>query len=875
MPAKPSKVTPMMRQYLDIKQRYPDHLLMFRMGDFYEMFLEDAQKAAKILNIALTSRAHGGDAERIPLCGVPHHALNVYLSKLIRAGKRVAICDQLEDPKKAKGIVKRGVTRLVSPGLVVESETLDDKTPNYMAAVLCENDDYGVAVCELSTGEFRISSYNQFEELVSELVRTEPAELVVPEAMEGARSLGNINRMLPGRLVTYLPDDHFEIASAVEAIQKQFPDFSSQRARQDGHEPAIRAAGGALAHLFATQMRELTHIKKIELQAAQTNMVIDEATKRNLELLSSMRDNIRRGSLLWLLDHTKTAMGARLLRRWICYPLLELERIRSRHEAVLEFYENFTMREEVRELLSHIQDMERLAGRVGLASCNARDLISLKLSLEILPKLADVLSKGKSRLLLELLQDMDMMEDIRETIEKSIAPEPPLALHDGGLIADGLNENLDELRQISTSGKGFLSKLETEEREKTKIQKLKVRYNRVFGYFIEVTNANLDLVPEHYIRKQTLVNSERFITPELKEFEEKVLNAEEKIIALEYELFTEIRASIALQIGRIQSTAHVLAQVDVLASFAEVAQNYNYSCPVMVEENSIELTDGRHPVVEIAFKSEPFVPNDTVMHTDSDQLLIITGPNMAGKSTYIRQVALIQLMAQIGSFVPATHAKLPIVDRIFTRVGASDNLARGQSTFMVEMIETANILADATDRSLVILDEIGRGTSTFDGLAIAWAVAEYLHDRPGHRPLTLFATHYHELTDLEKTKARVKNYNIAVKEWENDVIFLRKIVPGGTSHSYGIQVARLAGLPDDVIGRAREVLANLEHKELDEVGNPSLAKDIGRGKSAKGQLTLFGPRPSQVEEEIKALALDSLSPIDALNLLSRLKKKLQ
>lgn len=864
-----------MRQYLDIKQRYPDHLLMFRMGDFYEMFLEDAQKAAKILNIALTSRAHGGDAERIPLCGVPHHALNVYLSKLIRAGKRVAICDQLEDPKKAKGIVKRGVTRLVSPGLVVESETLDDKTPNYMAAVLCENDDYGVAVCELSTGEFRISSYNQFEELVSELVRTEPAELVVPEAMEGARSLGNINRMLPGRLVTYLPDDHFEIASAVEAIQKQFPDFSSQRARQDGHEPAIRAAGGALAHLFATQMRELTHIKKIELQAAQTNMVIDEATKRNLELLSSMRDNIRRGSLLWLLDHTKTAMGARLLRRWICYPLLELERIRSRHEAVLEFYENFTMREEVRELLSHIQDMERLAGRVGLASCNARDLISLKLSLEILPKLADVLSKGKSRLLLELLQDMDMMEDIRETIEKSIAPEPPLALHDGGLIADGLNENLDELRQISTSGKGFLSKLETEEREKTKIQKLKVRYNRVFGYFIEVTNANLDLVPEHYIRKQTLVNSERFITPELKEFEEKVLNAEEKIIALEYELFTEIRASIALQIGRIQSTAHVLAQVDVLASFAEVAQNYNYSCPVMVEENSIELTDGRHPVVEIAFKSEPFVPNDTVMHTDSDQLLIITGPNMAGKSTYIRQVALIQLMAQIGSFVPATHAKLPIVDRIFTRVGASDNLARGQSTFMVEMIETANILADATDRSLVILDEIGRGTSTFDGLAIAWAVAEYLHDRPGHRPLTLFATHYHELTDLEKTKARVKNYNIAVKEWENDVIFLRKIVPGGTSHSYGIQVARLAGLPDDVIGRAREVLANLEHKELDEVGNPSLAKDIGRGKSAKGQLTLFGPRPSQVEEEIKALALDSLSPIDALNLLSRLKKKLQ
>ena len=864
-----------MRQFLDIKQKYPDHLLMFRMGDFYEMFLEDAEKAAKILNIALTSRAHGSDSERIPLCGVPHHALNAYLSKLIRAGERVAICDQLEDPKKAKGIVKRGVTRLVSPGLVLEAETLDDKTPNYMAAVLCENNDYGVAICELSTGEFRINSYDQFEELISELVRAEPAELVVPEAMEGAGSLKNINRMLPDRLITYLPDDRFEAATAAEAVRKQFPDFSTQRASRDGHEPAIRAAGGALAHLLDTQMRELSHFKKIDYQAVQTNMVIDEATKRNLELLSCMRDNTRRGSLLWLLDQTKTAMGGRLLRKWICYPLLDMESIRSRHEAVSEFNENFTMRDDVEEQLSHIQDMERLAARVGLASCNARDLISLKLSLEILPNLAKVLAAGKCTLLLELLGKMDLMEDIRETIEKSIAPEPPLSLHDGGLIADGFNADLDELRQISSKGKGYLSKLEIDERKKTGIQKLKVRYNRVFGYFIEVTRANLDLVPENYIRKQTLVNSERFITPELKEFEEKVLNAEEKIVALEYELFTEIRAAIALQIGRIQSTSQVLAQIDVLASFAEVAQNYNYCCPAMREENSIEITDGRHPVVEMAFKAEPFVPNDTVMNTDSDQLLIITGPNMAGKSTYIRQVALIQLMAQIGSFVPAGHAKLPIVDRIFTRVGASDNLARGQSTFMVEMIETANILADATDRSLVILDEIGRGTSTFDGLAIAWAVAEYLHDHSEHHPLTLFATHYHELTDLEKTKPRVKNYNIAVKEWEDNIIFLRKIVPGGTSHSYGIQVARLAGLPDDVIGRAREVLANLEHNELDEVGNPTLAKDIGRGKSAEGQLTLFGPRPSQVEEEIKALSLDALSPIEALNLLNRLKKKLQ
>ena len=871
---KTPKITPMIRQYLDVKEAHPDHIVMFRMGDFYEMFFEDAEKASKILNIALTNRTHGEDSAAIPLCGVPHHALNAYLSKLIAAEQRVAICDQLEDPKKAKGIVKRGVTRLVSPGLVVEAETLDDKKPNYLASVISEADQFGLTVCELSTGEFRTSTFESAEFLLSEIARVEPAELVVPAGMEGAKAMSALTRALPGKLVTYLPDECYETATATDALEKQFSDFSVEQAMRDGQEPGIRAAGGALSHLMATQMRDLIHFKTLELQTGRTSMVIDEATKRNLELFASMRDNARRGSLLWLLDQTKTAMGARLLRKFIAYPLLDRARINERLEAVQELYTDFQMRDDARELLSHIQDLERLAGRVGLNSCNARDLVSLKLSLRVLPQLRAVLQDSRSALLAQLLDQMDDLGDVRKMIETSIAPEPPLPLHDGGLIADDFNAELDELRSISRSGKGTISQLEASEREKTGIPKLKVRYNRVFGYFIEVTRPNLPLVPEHYIRKQTLVNSERFITPELKEFEEKVLNAQEKIVALEYDLFCEIRSRIATQIGRIQTSAAVLAEIDVLACFSEIAQRNNYVRPTLSDDHSLEISDGRHPVVECAYTSEAFVPNDTAMSVNNDQLLIITGPNMAGKSTYIRQVALIQLMAQIGSFVPAAKARLPVVDRIFTRVGASDNLARGQSTFMVEMIETAHILTEATDRSLVILDEIGRGTSTFDGLAIAWAVAETLHDRTGHTPLTLFATHYHELTDLSHTKSRVRNYNIAVKEYNEQIIFLRKIVPGGTSHSYGIQVARLAGLPEPVINRAREVLVNLEQEEFDEVGKPSWAKDRDKADKA-GQLTLFASRPSQVEEEIKALDLDSLTPLESLKLLTRLQKKLK
>jgi DNA mismatch repair protein MutS len=873
MSKKPLKLTPMMRQFMDIKAKYPDHILMFRMGDFYEMFLEDAEQASKILNIALTSRGHGEGGEKIALCGFPHHAMNTYLSKLVKAGRRVAICDQLEDPKLAKGIVKRGVTRLVSPGLVLDPETLDDKKPNYLASVLCDEEQFGIAVVELSTGEFRVSSFKSFEDLISEIVRTEPEELIVPAAMEGSKALKLITRILSGKLITYLPDDDYDTLSAIQAVQRQFTNADPDKVIRDGFEPALRAAGGALSHLQATQMRELSHIQNFEVQTSVANMVIDEATKRNLELLASMRDNARRGSLLWMLDRTQTAMGARRLRKWICYPLLDRLKIIGRHQAVQELVDQFTMRAEIRNLLSHIQDLERLSGRVGLDSCNARDLISLRLSLEVLPRLRDAMDPLQAVLFGSLLERMDDLEDLRSLIEQAVHPEPPLALHDGGLIAEDFNDELDELRKISRSGKQTLSELEAREREQTGIAKLKVRYNRVFGYFIEVTKTNLTNVPEHYIRKQTLVNSERFITPELKKFEEKVLNAQEKIVVLEFDLFCKIRRQVAEQIGRIQNTAQILAQIDVLACFGEVAQELNYVCPQVNDRQRMEIADGRHPVVEYALKADGFVPNDTFMDVESDQLLIITGPNMAGKSTYIRQVALIQLMAQIGSFVPATSASLPLVDRIFTRVGASDNLARGESTFMVEMKEAANILADATSRSLVILDEIGRGTSTFDGLAIAWAVAEYLHDRDDRHPMTLFATHYHELTDLEQTKDRVKNYNIAVKEYDEDILFLRKIVPGGTSHSYGISVAKLAGLPDPVIERAREVLANLEAEKHDELGKPTFAKTAG-GEPGTGQLAFFTSRKSQVEEEIRALDLNALSPIEAMNMLHRMKKKL-
>jgi DNA mismatch repair protein MutS len=860
--------TPMIRQYLEIKEQYPSHILMFRMGDFYEMFFEDAERAAKILNIALTSRSHGEGAERIPLCGVPYHALTAYLKKMIDAGVKVAICDQLEDPRKAKGIVKRGVTRLVSPGLVIEAESLDDKKANYMAALVAQEEQFGIAAVELSTGEFKIAGFDSLEALISEIVRVEPAELVVPAAMEGSQALKEITRTVSGKLIDFLQDEKFDADEATLAITAQFPDFDPKRAES----AAIRAAGGALAHLHATQLRDLTHLKKIEIQTHRTHMVIDEATKDNLELVSSMREGGRRGSLLWLLDKTETAMGARLLHTWICYPLLDREKIGARHRSVEELVEKFTLRDDLRQVLSGIQDLERLAGRVGLASCSAKDLNALKLSLELLPQVRATMNEATAPLSVEMMAEMDDLADLRELIEQSIHPDPPFLLHDGGLIADGYNADLDELRAISRSGKGYLSELERKEREETGIAKLKVKFNKVFGYYIEVSNAHLGAVPDHFVRKQTLVNAERFITEELKQFEDKVLNAEEKIVALEYSLFTEIRNRVADQIGRIQQSARVLAVIDVLAAFAESAQQHHYVRPHLLSERRVEIIDGRHPVVEVAYKAEQFVPNDTSLNGDNEQVLIITGPNMAGKSTYIRQVALIQLMCQVGSFVPATEAHLPVADRIFTRVGASDNLARGQSTFMVEMTEAANILAEATDDSLVILDEIGRGTSTFDGLAIAWAVAEYLHDSPGKGALTLFATHYHELTDLMRTKKRVKNYNVAVKEWHEEIIFLRKIVPGGTSRSYGIQVARLAGLPDPVIKRAHEVLKNLETKEFDEVGRPVLAH---QGEPPKGQLNLFRGLPSPVEAELAAIDIDGLSPIEALNLVARLKKKLK
>ncbi len=870
------KITPMIRQYLDIKQEYPDHLLLFRMGDFYEMFFEDAQRAAKILNIALTSRSKGTE-DPIPLCGVPHHALNTYLAKLIQANEKVAICDQLEDPRHAKGIVKRGVTRVVTPGVVIEQDELDEKANNYLMTVWLEDDKQGFALCDLSTGEFRVGLTESVEALVDELVRAEPSELIVPQSLEEDPRVRRLLNSLPGRFLTSLPENAYDPAASREALAAQFPDFSPTAFADEAYETALRAAGAALHYLVITQKRDLGHLRRITLDRADAFLILDETAKRNLELTANMQDGGRKNTLLAVLDETCTAMGGRLLRRWLCYPLTDRAQIEARHEAVAECLDRVNDRENLIEAMGAIHDLERLAGRISLASCNARDLIALRNSLRQLPALKEALGQFGNPLFIELTGRLDLLTDVGDLLERAIDDDPPLALRDGGLIKPGFSAEVDDLRHISRSGKGVIAEIEAAERKRTGIQKLRIRYNNIFGYFIEVTKSNLDLVPADYLRKQTLVNAERFITPQLKEIEEKILTAQDKIVDLEYDLFGEVRRQVADQVARIQTTAQVVAYVDVLTCFARLAEKRGYCRPEIGDDDRLDIRDGRHPVVEVAVTDERFVPNDTLLDTDANRLLLITGPNMAGKSTYIRQVALIAIMAQMGSFTPASAAHVGLVDRVFTRVGASDNLARGQSTFMVEMTETADILRNATRRSLIILDEVGRGTSTFDGLSIAWAVAEYVHNAERVGARTLFATHYHELTDLARTKPGVVNYNIAVKEWSDRILFLRKIVPGATSRSYGIQVARLAGLPEEVLARAKEVLKNLEAAEFDEVGQVRLAEHARKKAAPKtGQLSFFSaPTPSPVEEEIRALDIAGLTPIEALNALSRLQEKLK
>ncbi|RNC69579.1 MAG: DNA mismatch repair protein MutS [Desulfuromonadales bacterium] len=869
-----SELTPMMRQYLEIKADHPDSILFFRLGDFYEMFLDDAVKASRILDITLTSRGKGGDGADVPLCGIPYHSAAPYIARLIEAGEKVAICEQVEDPKTTKGIVKREVVKVVTPGLVVEAESLSPKENNYLLSLFCDGGkQWGVAYLDLSTGDFRVTETTGEDAVWGEVACVDPREILIPASFRENGRGGDRPDLAAGRTITFVDDWVYDRDYAERLIRSHFGVASPEALGCGDLAQGLQAVAAVLHYLQETQKGRVDHIRELRVYRTQEYLLLDEATRRNLELTATLSEGKRRGSLLGLLDRTVTAMGGRKLRQWINYPLLSIEKIMERQVAVGELVGDPGLRAAVREALDGVYDLERLNGRISLASSGAKDLVALRASLLRIPSLLDLLGRVESGLLRDLRAGVDPLEEMAELICRGIVEDPPFVLRDGGIIADGYHAELDELRAISREGKGFIARLEAKEKARTGIASLKIRYNKVFGYYIEVTKTNLSAIPEDYIRRQTLANAERFITPELKEYEEKVLGAEERIVELEYSLFQDIRQRVAAQGERISRTADRLASIDVLAALAEVAHERGYCRPVVDDSDTLAITDGRHPVVEALNASERFVPNDVFLDNGEHQVAIITGPNMAGKSTFMRQVALIVLMAQMGSFIPAAEARIGLVDRIFTRVGASDNLARGQSTFMVEMMETAAILRNATPRSFIVLDEIGRGTSTFDGVSIAWAVAEYLHDTERCAAKTLFATHYHELTELSVTRGRIKNYNVAVKEWNDQVIFLRKIVEGGASHSYGIQVARLAGLPAEVIERAREILHNLEKGEFTEGGVPRIAKGK-RGVSPKvsPQLSLFDQGEDLLRARLTGLNIAALTPLEALNILDELKR---
>jgi DNA mismatch repair protein MutS len=864
--------TPMMRQYLEIKSGYPDAILFFRMGDFYEMFLDDALLASRVLDIALTSR-NKGSGDEIPFCGVPFHSASPYIARLIETGHKVAICEQVEDPKQAKGIVRREVVRVVTPGLLIESESLVPDENNYLLA-LCElsGGNWGCAWLDVSTGEFRATELAGAAAALAEAVGINPREILLSDSLDRDSLPPDLRSFLNERIVSKAPAWIYDRDYASKLLCGHFGAASPEALGLEGTPAALLAAAAALYYLRENRKAALPHIRDILVSRRSQHLALDPATRRNLEITASMAEGKRAGSLLGCLDRTGTAMGARRLKQWLSYPLIELEPIRQRLDAVEELLEAPELREALAGRLKNVADLERLNGRIGMASASGRDLRALHDSLVHLPPLLERLAGVEAPLLKDLTVAIDPLEDLCGVVAAGIVESPPFSLREGGIIAAGYNAELDELRAISSEGKGFIARLEAQERARTGISTLKIRYNRVFGYSIEITKSNLAAVPDDYIRRQTLANAERYVTPELKEYEEKVLGAEERICTMEFNLFQEIRELVAGQAERIARTASGLAVLDVLLSLATVAGERSYCKPRVDESDVIDIRDGRHPVIEAMKLGERFVPNDTLLDADANQLLMITGPNMAGKSTYMRQVALITLMAQAGSFVPAAEARIGIADRIFTRVGAGDNLARGQSTFMLEMMEAAGILRNATPRSLIIMDEIGRGTSTFDGVSIAWAVAEYIHDTPTCRSRTLFATHYHELTELATTRERIKNFTVAVREWNDQVIFLRTIIPGGASHSYGIQVARLAGMPSDVIERAREILHNLESGEFEE-GAPRLAKSSKKpAKEPSPQFSLFETSEDQLRQRLKKLNIATLTPLEALNLLDELKR---
>ncbi|NIO03600.1 MAG: DNA mismatch repair protein MutS [Proteobacteria bacterium] len=867
MPAR----TPMIEQYLRVKSEYPDAILFYRMGDFYEMFFEDAKVASRELEITLTSRNKGNE-ESAPLCGVPYHAADSYIAKLIERGYKVAICEQTEDPKQAKGLVKREVVRVITPGTVVDSDYLEAKSNNYLMAISPNDSRFGVALLDLSTGEFRAFQVEDLGSLITEAARNDPQEIILPESFQQSPQFDSFKRSMGERFVNILSNAYFDRRGARRCLEEQYQSIQGTRLDEPHAEEALVAAGAVLRYIRENDRSTLAHLKTIDCFQVRNYMVVDETTRRNLELTESLVEGKVRGSLLGVLDVTVTAMGARALKHWLLYPLMDLREIKRRLDAVEEFVEKKMERHEIREPLKEVYDLERLNTRIAMARANGRDLVALKASIYRFPDIKRVLQAFEAPLLGEIFAALDDLQDVGRIIEESIRDDAPPTIKEGGIIKDGYNSELDGLRQVIREGKTWIARLEKEERERTGINSLKVRFNQVFGYYIEITKTHLNRVPDDYIRKQTLTNAERFITPRLKEYESRVLGAEEKITRLEYKLFDEIRSTVFMENRRIQQTASSLGDLDVLATFAEVADQNSYRRPSLNDETAVSIQGGRHPVVEQLRPSEVFVPNDVLCDCEENQLLVITGPNMAGKSTFLRQVALIVLMAQMGSFVPAESAAVGVVDRIFTRVGASDNIVRGQSTFMVEMMEAARILSEATPRSLVILDEIGRGTSTFDGLSIAWAVAEFIHDEPNLGAKTLFATHYHELTELALTKKRVKNFNFAVREWNDEVIFLRRIVPGSASRSYGIQVARLAGLPQEVIERAKEILGNLEKGELTKGGVPRLAVRPGE-TAGPGQLDLFSAEDEWIRTELRRISIDTMSPIEAMNKLYELKKR--
>ena len=877
-------LSPMMAHYMETKKEYPDCILFYRLGDFYEMFFEDAVTVSRELEITLTGKECGLE-ERAPMCGVPYHAVDTYLNRLVQKGFKVAIAEQMEDPRLAKGLVKREVIRVVTPGTITSAQALDETKNNYLMGIVYIGETFGVAVADISTGDFLVTEVESERELMDEINKFTPSEIICNEAFYvsgvDVEEIKNRHHAVISSL-----DHHFFSDEVCRKILKEhFKVGALTGLGLEDYDTGVIAAGAVMEYMYETQKNSLSHITTITPYSTGQFMIIDTSTRRNLELLETLREKQKRGSLLWVLDRTKTAMGARMLRTYIEQPLIHKSEIIKRQNAIEELNMNFISREEICEYLNPIYDLERLIGRISYKTANPRDMIAFKSSLEMLPHIKNLLAEFTSDMLKDLWGELDPLEDVRELIDRAIIDDPPITLRDGGIIKDGFHEEADKLRSAKTEGKNWLADLELREKEKTGIKNLKVKFNKVFGYYFEVTNSFKDLVPDYFIRKQTLANAERYTTDELKELENVILGAEDKLFSLEYSLFCQVRDSVADQVLRIQKTARAIAGIDVLASLSSVATRNNYVKPQVNEKGLIDIKNGRHPVVEKMMRDDLFVSNDTYLDNGKNRVSIITGPNMAGKSTYMRQTALIVLMAQIGSFVPAEEASIGICDRIFTRVGASDDLASGQSTFMVEMTEVANILRNATKNSLIVLDEIGRGTSTFDGLSIAWAVVEHISNPKILGAKTLFATHYHELTELEGTMSGVNNYCIAVKEQGDDIVFLRKIIKGGADKSYGIQVAKLAGVPDSVIIRAKELLEELRDaditakaREIAEINaNITQRKAVPKPDEVDlQQMSIFDTvKDDDIIKELGDLELGNMTPIDALNTLYCLQTKLK